>query len=97
MYFENGTESNMLKRSIENYYMQTDKAVTENADQTNEDLQRGLATYNSGRLKKQDSFSILKSKSDKKELKEIHNLYKIDFSKDNHWRQSENASQNRHI
>lgn len=78
--FENGTESNMLKRSIEKLLYANGQVVTENADQTNEDF-----THKFNNITAEDEEAgfiyILKSKSNKKEIKEIYNLYKIGFSK----------------
>ena len=78
--FENGTESNMLKRSIEKLLYANGQVVTENADQTNEDF-----TNKFNNITDEDEEAgfiyILKSKSDKKEIKEINNLFKIGFSK----------------
>ncbi len=78
--FENGTESNMLKRSIEKLLYANGNVVTENADQTNEDF-----TNKFNNITDEDEEAgfiyILKSKSDKKEIKEMNNLFKIGFSK----------------
>lgn len=78
--FENGTESNMLKRSIEKLLYANGQVVTENADQTNEDFTEKFSNI-TAEDKEAGFIYILKSKSDKKEIKEIHNLYKIGFSK----------------
>ena len=78
--FENGTESNMLKRSIEKLLYANGQVVTENVDQTNEELINKF-----GNITEEDEEAgfiyILKSKSEKQEIKEIQNLYKIGFSK----------------
>lgn len=90
--FENGTESNMLKRSIEKLLYANGQVVTENVDQTNEDF-----TVKFSNITAEDEEAgfiyILKSKSDKKEIKEIHNLYKIGFSKTTVEDRVKNASQ----
>lgn len=78
--FENGTESNMLKRSIEKLLYENGQVVTENVDETNQAFANKF-----GNVTEDDKDAgfiyILKSKSEKKEIKEIHNLYKIGFSK----------------
>lgn len=78
--FENGTESNMLKRSVEKILYANGKVVSENVDQTNELF---IEHFSSITDEDQDAgyIYILKSKSEKKELKEIPNLYKIGYSK----------------
>lgn len=78
--FENGTESNMLKRSVEKILYANGQVVSENADKVNESF---LEKF--GNITDEDQEAgfiyILKSKSEKKEIKEIHNLYKIGYSK----------------
>lgn len=90
--FENGTESNMLKRSIEKLLYANGQVVTENADQTNEDFTEKFSNI-TAEDEEAGFIYILKSKSDKKELKEIHNLYKIGFSKTTVEDRVKNASQ----
>ena len=90
--FENGTESNMLKRSIEKLLYANGQVVTENADQTNEDFTERFSNITADD-EEAGFIYILKSKSDKKELKEIHNLYKIGFSKTTVEDRVKNASQ----
>jgi hypothetical protein len=78
--FENGTESNMLKRSVEKILYANGQVVSENADKVNESF---LEKF--GNITDEDQEAgfiyILKSKSEKQEIREIHNLYKIGFSK----------------
>jgi len=78
--FENGTESNMLKRSVEKILYANGKAVSENADQVNESFIEQF-----GNVTDEDQEAgyiyILKSKSEKPEIKSIQHLYKIGFSK----------------
>ena len=80
--FENGTESNMLKRSVEKILYANGNVVSENADDVKEFF---LETFSN--ITDQDEEAgyiyILKSKSDKQEIKEIQNLFKIGFSKTN--------------
>jgi hypothetical protein len=76
--FENGTESDMLLRSLAAEMYKDGRRVTEHEDKlldgfdgiTNEDEEAGY-------------IYILKSKSDKPEIKQLNNLYKIGFSKIN--------------
>lgn len=78
--FENGTESNMLKRSIEKLLYANGQVVTENVDQANEEIINKLSNITE-EDKEAGFIYILKSKSDKIEIKEINNLFKIGFSK----------------
>jgi hypothetical protein len=78
--FENGTESNMLKRSVEKMLYANGKVVSENVDATNEEFLRKFSDIND-EDKAAGFIYILKSKSDKQEIKELNNLYKIGFSK----------------
>jgi hypothetical protein len=78
--FENGTESNMLKRSVEKILYTNGKVVTANEDISNKDFLEKLSTVNEDDVESGFIY-ILKSKSEKKEIKEIINLYKIGFSK----------------
>jgi hypothetical protein len=78
--FENGTESNMLKRSIEKILYLNGKVVSENADITNVEFLEKFSNVND-EDEEAGFIYILKSKSDKQEIKEISNLFKIGFSK----------------
>lgn len=77
--FENGTESNMLYRSLYKSLLANGKAVSENIENVNE-----IFDENFGGITEKDKESgyiyILKSLSDKPEIKEIKHLYKIGFS-----------------
>ncbi len=77
--FENGTESNMLKRSVEKLLYANGKTVSENADRVADTFKEKFSNINEN---DQESgyIYILKSKSVKPEIKEITNLYKIGFS-----------------
>jgi hypothetical protein len=90
--FENGTESNMLKRSIEKILYLNGKVVSENADITNEEFLEKFSNVND-EDKEAGFIYILKSKSDKQEIKEINNLFKIGFSKVSVEERIKNASQ----
>jgi len=78
--FENGTESNMLKRSVEKILYANGQVVSENADKVNESFHEKF-----GNITDEDQEAgfiyILKSKSEKKEIREIQHLYKIGYSK----------------
>lgn len=78
--FENGTESNMLKRSIEKLLYTNGQVVTENIDQYNEAFVEKFSNITE-EDKEVGYIYILKSKSEKKEIKEIPHLYKIGYSK----------------
>ncbi|TKK65420.1 GIY-YIG nuclease family protein [Ilyomonas limi] len=78
--FENGTESNMLYRSLYKALLANGKAVSENQDKVNEDFAQKFSTVNEDDIESGYIY-ILKSQSDKPELKSIPNLYKIGYSK----------------
>ena len=90
--FENGTESNMLKRSIEKLLYANGQVVTENIDQVNQKFAEKFSN-----ITEEDEEAgfiyILKSKSEKSEIKEIQHLYKIGFSKTAVEERVKNASQ----
>jgi len=77
--FENGTESNMLYRSLYKVLLANGKAVSENIDRVNESFAEKFSNI-TDEDKEAGYIYILKSKSDKKEIKEIANLFKIGFS-----------------
>jgi len=70
----------MLKRSVEKMLYANGKVVSENADATNEEFLRKFSDVNDEDLAAGFIY-ILKSKSEKQEIKELNNLYKIGFSK----------------
>lgn len=78
--FENGTESNMLKRSVEKILYANGKVVTENIDKVNDGF---IESFSS--VTKEDEETgyiyVLKSKSTDNRITSIHNLYKIGYSK----------------
>ena len=78
--FENGTESNMLYRSLYKALLANGKVVTKNVDTVNESFVEYFANITE-EDKESGYIYILKSKSEKQEIKEIQNLYKIGFSK----------------
>ncbi len=90
--FENGTESNMLKRSVEKLLYDNGRAVTENFEKENEKFDNKF-----NNITEQDQEAgfiyILKSKSDKSEIKEIKHLYKIGYSTSTVEERIKNAAQ----
>ncbi|HMS67278.1 MAG TPA: GIY-YIG nuclease family protein [Saprospiraceae bacterium] len=78
--FENATESNMLKRSIEKLLYTNGQVVSENEDKSNEDFQN---EFNNITAEDEEAgfIYIIKSKSANQEIQEIHNLFKIGYSK----------------
>lgn len=77
--FENGTESNMLFRSLYKSLLANGMAVSENLDDANESFLEIFSNINE-HDQEAGYIYILKSKSNKQEIKEIQNLYKIGFS-----------------
>lgn len=77
--FENGTYSNMLYRSLGKQIQKDGKLITNTYDKTEQDL-----FVNTGLVKEEDVQSgwiyVLRTKSTRKELTEIDNLYKIGFA-----------------
>ncbi len=77
--FENGTYSNMLYRSLGKQIQKDGKLITNTYDKIEQDL-----FVNSGLVKEEDVQSgwiyVLKTKSAKKELAGIKDLYKIGFA-----------------
>lgn len=78
--FENGTESNMLKRSIEKLLYANGQVVTENEEEVSEEFR---TNFNGVSEDDQETgfIYIAKSLSEKREIREISNLYKIGFSR----------------
>jgi hypothetical protein len=78
--FENGTVSNMLKRSVEKILYTNGQVVSENVDQVNEDFIERF--YD---IKEDDEAAgyiyVLRSKSKDERIIEIDNLFKIGYSK----------------
>ena len=78
--FENGTESNMLKRSVEKILYANGRVVTENIDKVNEKFAKQFGT-----ITEEDEEAgyiyVLKSRSEDKQIASIQNLYKIGYSK----------------
>jgi len=90
--FENGTESNMLYRSLYKALLANGKVVSENIDKVNEKFIEKFSNI-TDEDKEAGFIYILKSKSDKQEIREIQHLYKIGFSKIAVEERIKNASQ----
>ncbi len=78
--FENGTESNMLYRSLYKILLENGKAVTANVDKINEKFIEKFSNI-LDEDREAGFIYILKSKSERPEIREIRNLFKIGFSK----------------
>jgi hypothetical protein len=78
--FENGTESNMLYRSLYKALLTNGQAISENQDRVNEEFAEKFSTVNEDDVEAGYIY-ILKSKSDKEEIRAIQHLYKIGYSK----------------
>jgi hypothetical protein len=78
--FENGTESNMLYRSLYKALLVNGKSITKNVDDVYQELPENFSTVNEEDVEAGYIY-ILKSKSDKKEIQSIRNLFKIGYSK----------------
>ena len=78
--FENGTESNMLYRSLYKSLLANGKAITRNSEASNYEFTETFSTVSEAD-EEAGYIYILKSESDKSEIKELQNLYKIGFSK----------------
>lgn len=78
--FENGTQSNMLFRSLGKQLLDNGKIVTHNIDSDESILINNINAVNESDLETGWIY-ILKSKSTNKEISSIKDLYKIGFSK----------------
>lgn len=76
--FENGTESNILLRTVEKNLYSNGKAVTENVSKVLDEFNEQFSGV-SEEDKESGYIYALKSKSKKKEISSIENLYKIGF------------------
>src|SRR5690606_20940920 len=78
--FENGTESNMLKRSVEKILYANGMVVTENFEKVNEGFAESFNAITE-EDKEAGYIYVLKSKSTDERIASIRNLYKIGYSK----------------
>ena len=90
--FENGTESNMLYRSLYKALLANGTAVSENQDRVNEEFAEKFSMVNEDDVDAGHIY-ILKSKSEKEEIRSIQNLFKIGYSKIAVEERIKNASQ----
>lgn len=81
--FENGTESNMLYRSLAKALYQGGKIVTQTEDKINKALEQNFS-IDDGLVNEEDELAgyiyILQSLSKKAEIQSLENLYKVGFS-----------------
>ncbi len=77
--FENGTESNMLMRSVEKILYANGKAISHNADKSNEAFLKVLNSINNDD-KEAGFIYVLKSQSKDPQVANLENLYKIGYS-----------------
>lgn len=79
--FENGTESNMLKRSVEKILYANGQVVSENKDKVNENF---IENFSNITVEDQEAgfIYVLRSKSKDERIIAIDNLYKIGYSKE---------------
>jgi len=78
--FENGTESNMLYRSLYKVILSNGKAVSKNLDLVNEEFIENFSTV-SAEDEATGYIYVLKSLSDDPEIASTQNLFKIGYSK----------------
>lgn len=78
--FENGTVSNMLKRSVEKLLYDNGQVVSENIDKVNESFIEKFSNI-SDEDKESGFIYVLSSKSKDEKIASIENLYKIGYSK----------------
>ncbi len=78
--FENGTESNMLYRSLYKVLLINGKAVSKNIDKVNEQFIEGFSDIHD-EDEESGYIYVLKSLSDDSEINATKNLYKIGYSK----------------
>ena len=77
--FENGTESNILKRSVEKNLYKNGKVVTQNVDKVIEEFTETFSGI-TNEDKETGHIYILTSQSKKEEIASLENLYKIGYS-----------------
>lgn len=78
--FENGTESNMRKRSVEKILYANGQVVSENRDIVNENFIENFSNI-TDEDEEAGYIYVLRSKSKDERIKAIDNLYKIGYSK----------------
>jgi len=78
--FENGTESNMLFRSVSKALYANGKAVTQNIDKVNEGFVESFSNI-TDEDEEAGYIYVLRSKSKDERIRSIQNLFKIGYSK----------------
>jgi len=78
--FENGTESNMLYRSLAKILYANGRIVTHNIDKVNEEFSESFSDI-TDKDEEAGYIYVLKSKSQDKRINSIQNLFKIGYSK----------------
>lgn len=78
--FENGTESNMLKRSVEKILYANGQVVSENSNKVNENFIENFSNI-TDKDEEAGYIYVLRSKSKDERIRAIDNLYKIGYSK----------------
>jgi hypothetical protein len=78
--FENGTESNMLFRSVSKALYANGKTVTQNIDKVNEGFVENFSNI-TGEDEEAGYIYVLRSKSKDERIRSIKNLYKIGYSR----------------
>jgi len=78
--FENGTESNMLYRSLAKILYVNGRVVTQNMDKVNEDFFEKFSNI-TNEDEEAGYIYVLRSKSNDERITSIQNLYKIGYSK----------------
>ena len=77
--FENGTESNILLRTVEKNLYKNGKSVTENLDKVLEEFNGSFNNINE-KDKESGYIYVLKSKNKNPEINSVENLYKIGYA-----------------
>lgn len=88
--FENGTESNMLKRSVEKILYANGQVVSENSNKVNENFIENFSDI-TDEDEEAGFIYVLRSKSKDERIRAIDNLFKIGYSKDTVEERTKNA------
>ena len=88
--FENGTESNILKRSVEKNLYKNGKVVTQNVDKVIEEFTETFSGI-TNEDKETGHIYVLTSQSEKEDIASLENLYKIGYSSTSVQEQIKNA------
>lgn len=77
--FENGTESNMLKRSVEKILYANGKVVTQTIEDQSQEFQENFSSINDNDTEA-GLIYVLQSLSNNEEIQSINNLFKIGYT-----------------